>query len=356
MRTIPAGLQTSLNGNAAALCMLITITRTDGVIVRLTDSDSDLAYGGDLYLANASVEQSNLEHKADLSADNAETTALIDADAIDGEDLRVGRYDYAQIEVAVVDRDFLAGGDVVLFRGRLGEVRLTRGLFTAELRGVANRLRKRLVENYSPTCRADLGDERCRVPVIPPLVQRSTSYAVGDYVRQVVAPSFADSRRFGDRMYRVLIAGTTLGTAVTYPTLVGSVFSDGSVTLLAEFSLSRAYQVASVIDGRSFTVTGVTVIPDAFFTLGHVQWEISDNAGIVHDVKSFSLVSTTGTWVLYDKTPYPIQVGDRLLAAPGCDKTEATCRAKFGNIINFRGEPYVPTADYLLQYPRRGGA
>ncbi|MDE5056044.1 phage BR0599 family protein [Wolbachia endosymbiont of Drosophila bicornuta] len=26
----------------------------------------------------------------------------------------------------------------------------------------------------------------------------------------------------------------------------------------------------------------------------------------------------------------------------GCDKTFPTCRSKFNNTVNFRGEPYIP--------------
>ena len=35
----------------------------------------------------------------------------------------------------------------------------------------------------------------------------------------------------------------------------------------------------------------------------------------------------------------------------GCDKSLATCAARFGNAINFRGEPYLPGIDLLTRYP-----
>jgi uncharacterized phage protein (TIGR02218 family) len=43
-----------------------------------------------------------------------------------------------------------------------------------------------------------------------------------------------------------------------------------------------------------------------------------------------------------------IQVGDGFKIIAGCDKTHETCQAKFNNILNFRGEPYVPGVDALL--------
>lgn len=41
-------------------------------------------------------------------------------------------------------------------------------------------------------------------------------------------------------------------------------------------------------------------------------------------------------------TPLP---GDTFVLEPGCDHTLATCRSKFNNAINFRGEPFVPTPE-----------
>ena len=35
----------------------------------------------------------------------------------------------------------------------------------------------------------------------------------------------------------------------------------------------------------------------------------------------------------------------------GCDRSLATCAARFGNAVNFRGEPYLPGIDLLTRYP-----
>ena len=36
-----------------------------------------------------------------------------------------------------------------------------------------------------------------------------------------------------------------------------------------------------------------------------------------------------------------ISVGDEFIIYAGCDKTQNTCKSKFNNIINFRGEPFI---------------
>lgn len=35
----------------------------------------------------------------------------------------------------------------------------------------------------------------------------------------------------------------------------------------------------------------------------------------------------------------------------GCDHAIATCAGRFGNAINFQGEPFLPGNDLLTRYP-----
>ncbi|WP_374406925.1 DUF2163 domain-containing protein [Pelagerythrobacter sp.] len=43
--------------------------------------------------------------------------------------------------------------------------------------------------------------------------------------------------------------------------------------------------------------------------------------------------------------------GIRATLREGCDKRLSTCAARFGNAINFQGEPYLPGNDLLVRYP-----
>lgn len=56
---------------------------------------------------------------------------------------------------------------------------------------------------------------------------------------------------------------------------------------------------------------------------------------------------------LWQSPVRPFVVGDTILVTAGCDKSYATCRAKFTNGINFRGFPYMPGDDFALSYPSR---
>lgn len=48
------------------------------------------------------------------------------------------------------------------------------------------------------------------------------------------------------------------------------------------------------------------------------------------------------------KNPPP---GARIVLTEGCDKQLATCASRFGNAVNFRGEPYLPGNDILTRFP-----
>ena len=52
-----------------------------------------------------------------------------------------------------------------------------------------------------------------------------------------------------------------------------------------------------------------------------------------------------------DPFPFQIKAGDLLEVHAGCDKRFVTCRNKFSNVENFRGEPHLPGVDAILDYP-----
>lgn len=61
------------------------------------------------------------------------------------------------------------------------------------------------------------------------------------------------------------------------------------------------------------------------------------------------VIGTDGAWLLLDE-PLPLAIGTRLRLREGCDKRFATCRDRFGNALNFRGEPHVPGGDLLTRF------
>jgi uncharacterized phage protein (TIGR02218 family) len=67
-------------------------------------------------------------------------------------------------------------------------------------------------------------------------------------------------------------------------------------------------------------------------------------AGRSMEIKAWA----TPTLHLFLPMPYGMAAGDTFSAVRGCDKTLATCRDTFANVVNFRGEPYIPGTDKTL--------
>lgn len=79
---------------------------------------------------------------------------------------------------------------------------------------------------------------------------------------------------------------------------------------------------------------------------GKVYFQTGANVGRWGIVKQWDIFSPgIALCSLQQPLPYPIAIGDSIIVYPGCDKTISTCASKFGNSINFQGEPYIPGGD-----------
>lgn len=184
MKVVSAAMATHLEGDVTTLATCWKLVRQDGTEFHFTDHDQDILYLGDVYVSAAGYDRSAIENDSSLAVDNLDILGLLDNAAITEEDLRNGLYDYAKIEVFMVNWMDLSMGEISLRAGRLGEVTVTHtGTFTAELRGLSQALSQRIGELYSVQCRADLGDTRCGVVLtVATEWEASTTYAVGNMV------------------------------------------------------------------------------------------------------------------------------------------------------------------------------
>ncbi|MGZ8296982.1 MAG: DUF2163 domain-containing protein [Allosphingosinicella sp.] len=80
---------------------------------------------------------------------------------------------------------------------------------------------------------------------------------------------------------------------------------------------------------------------------GRLRWIGGSNSGL-----ESAIVASEGTQLgLQEPPPFAIAAGDLVEIAEGCDKSFATCRGRFANAGNFRGEPHLPGMDLLTRYP-----
>ncbi len=280
MKTIGASLEAHLQQEVATITTCIHMVRQDGTELFLTEHDQDLVVGGDTYLSALGFSRTDIASVYDLSVDNLEVQGVLDSSEITEDDLRAGKYDFAEVFFFLVNYEDLTQGILKLRRGWLGEVMLSdSGIFKAELRGMTQLYSQRIGQVYTPGCRADLGDVKCGVDT-------------------------------------------------------------GAITV--------ATTVASVTDRRTFTVVG-GVAADNYYNYGAATFTTGNNAGFSVEIKSWVL--STKTLQLYLPAPADITIGDAITFYPGCNKTISECLTKFNNVLNFRGEPYVPEAGELSRFP-----
>jgi uncharacterized phage protein (TIGR02218 family) len=117
-------------------------------------------------------------------------------------------------------------------------------------------------------------------------------------------------------------------------------------------SWTRPAIIDTVTDSVTLVLQNTSAIDtfvDGWFEGGVAVWETGGNAGAVREVIGWT--QSTRTLSLLAPPPVVPTAGDVLRVQPGCDKRKATCQGRFGNFLNFRGEPYVPGALAILERP-----
>lgn len=285
MKQASAQLAAHLEGEVTTLATCWKVTRTDGVVLGFTDHDRDLVVDGLSYRASSGFRRTAIRSSASMAVDNLDLEAVLDSEAITDADLRAGRYDRAEVEVFLINWADPAMGVLRLRRGWLGDVTIRDHMAVAELRGLMQALTRQAVELYTPECRADLGDHRCKVEL-------------GPYTRKA--------------------------------------------------------RVVEVQDRRSFTIElleGQDPLEPAagYYDGGVLTWLSGANLGLRMEIRA--LDAATGALTLFLPMAFQIAADDQVSFYPGCDKRLETCIHKFDNVLEFRGEPFVPGQDELYRYP-----
>jgi uncharacterized phage protein (TIGR02218 family) len=121
---------------------------------------------------------------------------------------------------------------------------------------------------------------------------------------------------------------------------------DATCTLVAATFAVTGVAVAS---GSNKSVINATLSQATdYFSLGRVVFTSGVNIGLIRSVKTYVHGSPS---VITFTLPLPNApgIGDAFTIYPGCDKTQTSCGpAKFNNLINFAGQPYVPAPETAI--------
>jgi uncharacterized phage protein (TIGR02218 family) len=296
MKTVSTELAAHLASNPTSLAYLWKVRRKDGQILGFTNFDHDLTYtdgdGDEVeYLASTGFTNTAAANKSDLSVDNIEVTAFIDSDAIDEADLRAGLYDDCEVTIRIVNWNDLTQGDMMVRKGTVGIVKMVNGMFTAEVRGLNQKLTTTIGATYGPVCRAQFGSGLNGIDM--------------------------------DSHYLCKV---------------------DVLTLRQTGSVNDSADAATITPNAGLTGAA------GWFDDGFLQFTSGVLNGRAYEIKSWD----GATLNLYLPVPEQPAPGDTFFIEPGCNHLLSDCRDKFNNVVNFRGEPTIPGMDQILNYPNAG--
>ena len=275
-KAVPPQIQTMLDTGCSTLAYCWLITTEDGEQLGFTDSDADLQISNITYKAVQGYSGVALQSTASSSIDNTSVSFLLNFEGTEEDKLLSGAYDFADIEIFLVNYLSVASGIIRLKKGFIGEIKIDDVKATANIIGLTQKLEVPALEYYSNNCRATLGDSKCKFV-----------FAASPFI------------------------------------------TTGNIT--------------NVFNNRAFNtdITGSAV--NDFYKYGIIEWTSGLNIGRKAEVKTY--LQTNSYIELFDEMFSNLAFNDSFILKAGCDKKLQTCKNKFNNIVNFRGEPFIPGRD-----------
>ena len=163
MKTVSTALKNHLAQEVTTLCTCWKASLTNGTVYGFTDNVEDIVYNNITYKASTGFTPSAIASNSTMAVDNLEVMGLLNSSLISEGDINAGLWDFADIEIFQVNYTDLTMGQLTLHKGNIGEIKFNNQQFTAEFRGISQRLQQTIGELYSASCRASLGDSRCKI-------------------------------------------------------------------------------------------------------------------------------------------------------------------------------------------------
>jgi len=161
-KTIPIDLLAHYQLGTTSLAALLKMVRKDGAIYGFTSASDDVVIDGVRYDGTQGLQASSLITSSGLSVDNMELTTLDDGSVFVAGEIIAGLWINAEFTVSVYNWRSPGDGVDEKITGYIGGVRIREGVVTAELRGLQQYFQQTIGSVTSKTCRARLGDGKCR--------------------------------------------------------------------------------------------------------------------------------------------------------------------------------------------------
>jgi len=265
VKTTSAALRNHLDQIVTTLATIWRITRQDGVEFFFTDHDVDIVFETNTYIASSGYTRSAVQNDSSMSVDNLDVVGVFDDDSITESDMEAGLFDFAVIRISLVNWADLTQGEMKIRKGNFGEITTTiQGTFRTELRGLTQPLVQNILEVYSPECRVDLGDPKCAIPILPPVLQRSTAVTVGQFFRVATTSNeFSVNQAIVNRSFEQDTTGNDVSSITGWTILNGGWDIHDSTNLGLSPDDGLLYLEGGTSDGEIFQDIPITnLLPD----------------------------------------------------------------------------------------------
>ena len=281
MKAISTALKNHLALPATTIAFCWKVTLKNGTVYGFTDHDKSITYDGVTYAANVGFTASAIDTSSGLSTSNLEVVGFLDSSRLSLNRINAGDWDRAYFELFIVNYNNLSMGKMTLLCGYVGNITVEGPM-------------KYTLELRGISSKLDVD-----------IVEKCSPYC-----------------RY------------TLGD------------SRCKATGLSAIPKTQICQVKYVSSRLIFYYDTDYGQANGYYTYGKVTWLSGLNKGAVMEVSHDWLDASGHYWIrLFEEMGRDITVGDSFQLFVGCDKLFNTCKDKFGNHINFGGEPAVPGPD-----------
>lgn len=295
------------------MCLCIKVTSKEefgSEVVAFTTNTRDMTlpgHSGVTFRSAPAVTPTIVEQSLDEPA-NMEFTANY-LEGFDQTEVLAGKWSFAEIEVFSTCWNNVNLGELLHFRGNLGEFKDYQTYFTAEARGLTTRLSQDI----------DAVTQRlCRSPEF-----RGTT---GPFACKHSALTVT----IGSNTHNITYTGILANSEWTS----------------ADEELSFLHRPAPADPGELPTETH----DDGLFINGKIKCTSGANDGVTREIAYTVTIGPEYRVGLKRGFPFPIEVGDVFTLEAGCDRTVENCM-RFSNIVNRRAEDYVPTLESITRLP-----
>lgn len=119
---------------------------------------------------------------------------------------------------------------------------------------------------------------------------------------------------------------------------------------IADAAFTKPGSVVSTDSSVVLVVSGLGGLPAGWARGGLLKWVSGQNIDQNIEIAEHYFEQDRVFLHLWKPMSHLPQFGDTFQITTGCDKTFATCKAKFLNGLNFRGFPHLPGNDFAASY------